>query len=74
MSVRGTATGKRGPIPAVPVFLFFLAVLDLRSEIRLLIDHFTLTTLLTAILNHLLAITVLALLPSLWRHYRRPPS
>jgi hypothetical protein len=74
MNAHGSSPDKRPRAPAVPVLLFFLALLDLRSEIRLLLDHFTLTTLLAAIQNHLLAITILALLPSLWRHYRRHPS
>ncbi len=58
-------------VPLIPVLLLVLALADLKSEIRLLLDHFTFTTLVVAIQNHLLAVTVLALLPSLWRHYRR---
>ncbi|MFN9548095.1 MAG: hypothetical protein ACK6AD_13705 [Cyanobacteriota bacterium] len=59
-------------VPSVPLLLLLLALLDVKTEIRLLLDHFTLTTLLAAIQNHLLATTTLALLPSLWRHYQRP--
>jgi hypothetical protein len=51
--------------------LFVLALADLKSEIRLLLDHFTFTTVVVAIQNHLLAVTILVLLPSLWNHYRR---
>jgi hypothetical protein len=58
-------------VPLIPVLLFVLALADLNSEIRLLLDHFTFTTVLVAIQNHLLAVTILALLPSLWKHYRR---
>lgn len=58
-------------LPLIPLLLLVLALADLKSEIRLLLDHFTLTTLLVAIQNHLLAVTILLLLPSLWRHYRR---
>ena len=58
-------------VPLIPVLLFVLAVADLKSEIRLLLDHFTFTTVVVAIQNHLLAVTILVLLPSLWRHYRR---
>jgi hypothetical protein len=39
-------------------------------ELQLLADHFTFTTLFTAIRSHFLAITVLLAMPSLWRHYR----
>ena len=58
-------------LPLIPLLLLVLALADLKPEIRLLLDHFTLTTLLVAIENHLLAVTILLLLPSLWRHYRR---
>ena len=58
-------------VPLIPVLLFVLALADLKSEIRLLLDHFTFTIVVVAIQNHLLAVTILFLLPSLWRHYRR---
>jgi hypothetical protein len=58
-------------VPLIPVLLFVLALADLKSEIRLLLDHFTFTTVVVAIQNHLLAVTILVLLPSLWNHYRR---
>jgi hypothetical protein len=61
----------RNKVPAVPMLLLVLAFLDLKSEIRLLLDHFTFTTLLAAIQSHLLAVTILALLPSLWRIYQQ---
>ncbi|MEB3256764.1 MAG: hypothetical protein VKN83_00445 [Cyanobacteriota bacterium] len=57
-------------VPLIPVLLLGLALADLQSELRLLLDHFTFTTLMVAIQNHLLAVTVLALLPSLWKLYR----
>ncbi|GCE65304.1 hypothetical protein OMCYN_01241 [cyanobiont of Ornithocercus magnificus] len=53
----------------LPLLLLVLALLDLRQELRLLIDHFTATSLLYAIRHHLLAVAVLASLPSLWRRY-----
>lgn len=56
-------------VPLIPVLLLGLALADLQSELRLLLDHFTFTTLMVAIQNHLLAVTVLALLPSLWKLY-----
>ncbi|MEB3361084.1 MAG: hypothetical protein VKI42_03040 [Synechococcaceae cyanobacterium] len=51
--------------------LLLLSLLDLRVEILLLIDHFTLTSLVQAMTSHPLAVTVLVLQGSLWRHYRR---
>jgi hypothetical protein len=58
-------------VPLVPFILFVLALLDLQTELRLLIDHFTVTSLVVAIQSHLLAVTTLLLLPSLWRLYLR---
>lgn len=55
----------------IPLLLLVLSLLDLRVEILLLIDHFTLTSLLQAISSHPLAVTVLVLQGSLWRRYRR---
>ena len=55
----------------VPLLLLLLSLLDLRVEILLLIDHFTVTSLDQAIASHPLAVTVLILQGSLWRHYRR---
>ena len=52
-----------------PLLLGILALLDLRVELRLLFDHFTLTSLMFAIRHHLLAVVVILFLPSLWRHY-----
>jgi hypothetical protein len=64
--------GMKGrKVPAVPLLLLLLALADLRSEFRLLLDHFTFTTLLTAVKSHLLAVTTLVLIPSLWRIYQR---
>jgi hypothetical protein len=61
---------RRFRVPTIPLLLLLLALLDLQTEIRLLLDHFTVATLLGAIQNHLLATTTLLLLPSLWRHYK----
>lgn len=65
---RPSSRGVR--VPMVPLLLVLLALLDLRTEIRLLLDHFTITSLFSAIQNHLLATTTLVLLPSLWRTYQ----
>jgi len=53
----------------LPPLLLVLALGDLSTELRLLFDHFTVTTLVTAIRSHPLAIVVLVAQPSLWRHY-----
>ena len=57
----------------VPILLALLALLDLRVELQLLADHFTLSSLAATVRNHLLATAVLLLLPSLLRHYRQRP-
>jgi hypothetical protein len=57
-------------LPLIPLLLVVLAVADLRDELRLLADHFTWTSLATGILQHPLAVAVLALTPSLVRRYR----
>ena len=53
-----------------PLLLIVLAVGDLRTELILLADHFTLTGLSYAIRDHQLAIIVLLSSISLWRRYR----
>lgn len=53
----------------IPILLSALALIDLRVELNLLFDHFTLIGLGYAVRDHLLAAVVLALLPSLWRRY-----
>jgi hypothetical protein len=53
--------------------LLLLALADLQIEFRILLDRFTFTSLITAIRSHPLAVAVLVLQPSLWRHYRRGP-
>jgi hypothetical protein len=58
------------PIPALPILLGLLALVDLRFDLRLLADHFTFTTLWNTVVHHALAVLVLLLLPDLWRRYR----
>ncbi|MFN7899143.1 MAG: hypothetical protein ACK5N0_05665 [Synechococcaceae cyanobacterium] len=76
-SRRVAASGASTSRPAtpgaslIPLLLLLLSLLDLRVEILLLIDHFTLTSLVQAITSHPLAVVVLLLQRSLWRHYRR---
>jgi hypothetical protein len=61
---------RRRRLPTVPLLLLFLALMDLRVELALMWDHFTFAGLAAAIRSHLLAFIVIALQPSLWRHYR----
>lgn len=53
----------------IPLLLLLLALSDLRTELRLLADQVTLTTLIFAVRHHFLAVVVLVLQPSLWSHY-----
>lgn len=54
----------------MPLILLLLALLDLRVDLQLLSDHFTFTTLASALGSHPLAVAVLLFSPSLWRRYR----
>ena len=51
--------------------LLALAVYDLRLELQLLADHFTLTTLRAAITSHPLAVVVLLTMPPLLLRRKR---
>jgi len=51
--------------------LLALAVYDLRLELQLLADHFTLTTLRAAIISHPLAVLVLLTMPPLLLRRKR---
>ena len=55
---------RRG-LPLIPLLLLLLALIDLRVELRLIADHFTLTAVSSAIRSHLLAVFVIALQLSL---------
>jgi hypothetical protein len=65
---------RSASLPLLPLLLLLLALADLRTELLLLFDHFTVTSLLQAILSHPLAVVVLLAQPSLWRQYRRRRS
>lgn len=54
----------------MPLLLALLALIDLRVEMQLLVDHLTWTSLAEAVRSHLLAVMVLLFTPSLLRHYR----
>ena len=66
----GLRTRPGGFWYGVPLLLGLLALLDLRVELQLLADHFTLAAVGAAVRSHLLAVAVLLLLPSLANHYR----
>lgn len=75
LATPGRTTRKGGAGQAwFPLLLLLLALSDLRTELLLLLDHLTLTSLLTAIGSHPLAVVVLLAQPSLWRRYGRPRS
>ncbi|MEB3234337.1 MAG: hypothetical protein VKM98_02820 [Cyanobacteriota bacterium] len=64
--MRHPARRRRRPT-ALVVLLAGLSLWDLRVELQLLLQHFTVTALGHAVLAHPLAVTVLALLPALQR-------
>ena len=59
----------RRRLSPLPLVLLILALGDLRTPLQLLFDHFTVTTLLTSVVSHPLAVVVLVAQPSLWRRY-----
>ena len=67
-AARGSGRSQRW----IPLLLLLLALSDLRTELRLLADQVTLTALIFTVRHHLLAVVVLVLQPSLWRHYGPP--
>ena len=50
-------------LPLVPILLALLALLDLRTEVQLLADHFTFASLVEIPRHHPLAIAVLLFTP-----------
>ena len=62
--------GSRYESRVLPLLLIVLALVDLRTELLLLLDHFTFTSLFYGIRHHALAVVVLLAAPSLWRRYR----
>ncbi len=55
----------------IPIFLILLSIYDLRTDIRLLFDFFTFSTLFYTIYEHPLAITVLLTVPSLFNSLKK---
>ena len=67
----GDSERRRRAIPArwFPILLILLALGDLRTEVLLLSDQFTMTGLGYAIRHHQLAVLVLLGSGSLWRRF-----
>ena len=67
----GDSERRRRVVPArwFPILLILLAIGDLRTEILLLSDQFTMTGLGYAIRHHQLAVLVLLGSGSLWRRF-----
>ncbi|AII49603.1 hypothetical protein KR52_10670 [Synechococcus sp. KORDI-52] len=63
------AQQRRHPARWFAILLILLALGDLRTEVQLLSDQFTVTGLGYAIRHHQLAVVVLMGSPSLWRRY-----
>jgi hypothetical protein len=57
-------------LPLVPIVLALLALLDLRTELQLLADHFTFASVAEIPRHHPLAIAVLLLTPWMIRSSR----
>jgi hypothetical protein len=57
-------------LPPIPLLLALLALFDLRTELQLLSDHFTFTSLAALAEHHPLALSVLVLTPWLWTRCR----
>ena len=65
----GDSQRRRHPACWFPILLILLALGDLRTELQLLSDQFTITGLGYAIRHHQLAVVVLLGSPSLWRRF-----
>ena len=65
----GDSQRRRQPARWFPILLILLALGDLRTEVQLLSDQFTVTGLGYAIRHHQLAVVVLLGSPSLWRRF-----
>jgi hypothetical protein len=68
--MRGAGRTARLRLPLIPLVLALLALLDLRTEFQLLLDHFTITSLVEIPHHHPLAIAVLFCTPWLWKQSR----
>jgi hypothetical protein len=68
--MRGAGRTARLRLPLIPLVLALLALLDLLTEFQLLLDHFTITSLVEIPRHHPLAIAVLLCTPWLWKQAR----
>jgi len=68
--MRGAVRPARLQLPLIPLLLALLALMDLRTELQLLLDHFTITSLVEIPRHHPLAIAVLLCTPWLWNRSR----
>ncbi len=68
--MRGAGRTARLRLPLIPLVLALLALLDLRTVFQLLLDHFTITSLVEIPRHHPLAIAVLLCTPWLWKQSR----
>jgi len=68
MKDAGRSARQRPPL--IPLLLALLALLDLRTELQLLLDHFTLASLVEIPRHHSLAIAVLLCTPWLLQRSR----
>ncbi|MBD1193731.1 hypothetical protein [Vulcanococcus sp. Clear-D1] len=68
--MRGAGRPARLQLPLIPLLLALLALMDLRTELQLLLDHFTITSLVEIPRHHPLAMAVLLCTPWLWNRSR----
>jgi hypothetical protein len=68
--MRGAGRPARLQLPLIPLLLALLALIDLRTELQLLLDHFTITSLVEIPRHHPLAMAVLLCTPWLWNRSR----
>jgi hypothetical protein len=57
-------------VPLIPLLLVLFALLDLRTELQLLLDHFTFASLVEIPRHHPLALAVLLCSPWLFQRSR----
>ncbi len=55
----------------IPTILLLLSLLDLRTEIKILLDHLTLTSLIYTVKHHILAVSIIISSPSLFKVYSK---
>ena len=54
----------------IPLILLLFAVYDLRTELKILLDHLTIISIIYTIKHHPLAIATLIFMPSLIQKYK----